>query len=465
MGGVIDFESRSEGGSHFWFTVQAEVIDFEGRPDTSLSMGDARILIVDDNATNRRIVCQHLSSWGCVVGMAADGHKALKELRRASNRGEAYELVLLDQKMPGMTGLELAAHIRRDSDIGGAKLVMLTSVGLALTLEDQAELQINAQLTKPVRRRELRRVLAGAVGLPVEPIQSREEDVEAVTAQTPARRDSEPRILLAEDNPVNQEVATAMLEDIGCQVTVVANGQLAVDSFSRERFDIVLMDCQMPELDGFGATTQIRSLERERNRETPGSAGSSVPIVAVTAHAMEGDRERCLETGMDDYLTKPFSRAGLVEMIEKWLDASAGDGTGAAAAPSAAAARAAAAAEASPSRHGPLDPTALDQLAAISATDGAGLVSRVIRLYLEGSASIGVLIREAAQRGDADELASNAHKLKSSSAEVGAARLSELCRRLEVKGRTNAMTGAVALADDLVAELARVRDALDERLA
>src|SRR5262245_58705984 len=126
-----------------------------------------------------------------------------------------------------------------------------------------------------------------------------------------------PKVLLAEDNPVNQEVATAMLEDIGCVVTVVGNGQLAVEAVEQERFDLILMDCQMPELDGFGATRRIRAWEREQSAH--GQSTPALPIVAVTAHAMEGDRERCLETGMDDHLTKPFSRASLVQMIERWL--------------------------------------------------------------------------------------------------------------------------------------------------
>jgi CheY-like chemotaxis protein len=424
MGGEIDFESRPGGGSRFWFTVPVQVLDADGTLDAVGSMGNARILVVEDNPTNRRIVCQHLSSWGCMVGMAEDAPMALEELHRAARRGEPYHLVVLDMMMPGMTGLELAARIRSEAEIRSSRLVMLTSVGLTLTQQQQAELQIDAQLTKPVRRRELRRILAGSVGTSIEAAETADAAVEASPeSDSPLKRSWAPRVLLAEDNPVNQEVATAMLEDIGCQVTVVANGRLALEALEREPFDIVLMDCQMPELDGFEATAQIRARERGPWREARGLQGP-LPIVAVTAHAMEGDRERCLEAGMDDHLTKPFSRASLAGMIDKWAR-QRGD---AVASPSGAA-------EAAEDRSGEpsaLDPTALDQLAAIPGAEKSGLVARVVSLYLETSYPIGAVIRAAAEAGDAGELSSAAHRLKSSSAEVGALRLSALCKELEV---------------------------------
>jgi len=462
MDGVIDFESRPEGGSRFWFTVPVEVLDFAVKPDAGLSMGDARVLVVDDNATNRRIVCEHLSSWGCAVGMADDAPRALRELRRAALREEPYDLVILDMMMPGMTGLELAAHIRAETEVGEARLVMLTSVGLTLTRQEQAELQIDAQLTKPVRRRELRRILAGAVGSPVEHAPNADDALGSPESGLRGKRKWEPRILLAEDNPVNQEVATAMLEDIGCHVTVVSNGRLAVEAFEREPFDIVLMDCQMPELDGFGATRRIRALERECAKHSQ-ERQPALPIVAVTAHAMEGDRERCLEAGMEDHLTKPFSRANLVEMIERWVSPrSAGPARKLPKEPVENTDEESAGADVRESA--PLDESALDQLAAIPGADESSLVARVISLYLETSYPIGAVIRKAMELGDADEVSSAAHRLKSSSAEVGALRLAELCKQLEVKGRTNALEGAAAMASELERELERVRQALESRV-
>ena len=457
MGGEVDFEARPEGGSHFWFTIPVEVVEFQHAAETGPVLGAGRVLIVDDNATNRRIVCEHLASWGCAVGMAPDGLRALEELRRAALRGEAYELVLLDMKMPGMNGLELAGHIRREYAPSAPRLVMLTSVGLALTPHERSELQIAAQLTKPVRRRELRRVLAGAVRLPIDTVEGQESADERAHAHDAGVRGKagwEPRVLLAEDNAVNQEVATAMLEDIGCRVTVVGHGGLAVDAVECEQFDLVLMDCQMPEIDGFGATRRIRARERAREAQTPGAGSRRLPIVALTAHAMEGDRERCIEAGMDDHLAKPFARANLVEIIERWVDSRAP--------------QPARAAEPQPGAQGSagvqapsgVDPRKLEQLAALPGADASGLVGRVCALYLKTSYPIGALIRIAAERDDAGELASAAHRLKTSSAEVGAMRLVELCKALEVKARTNALEGVAAMAAQLEEELERVRQAL-----
>lgn len=456
MGGEIDFSGNTECGSHFWFTIPVEVIEFEGSGATNLSIGDVRALIVDDNATNRRIVCQHLASWGCVVGMAAEAPQALKEMRRAARRGEPYDLVILDMMMPGMTGLELAEQIRRDPDIGNARLVMLTSVGLAVTQQEQAELHIDAQLTKPVRQRELRRVLAGAVGSPVDADDDLGELVEATEPPPRSRRNWAPKVLLAEDNRVNQEVATAMLEDIGCKIEVVANGRLATEAVQRARYDIVLMDCQMPELDGFGATEQIRSMEVEWLEQSPELG--RLPIVAITAHAMDGDRERCLEAGMDDHLTKPFSRASLVAMIESWVDRANSE---------------TASTESKPANdgmvdeseeHQVIDPSALDELASLPSAESSGLVARVIQLYLESSYPIGKVVRDAAERGDAEELASSAHRLKSSSAEIGAHHASELCKELEVMGRKGELDEALTFAMELEEELERVREALEARI-
>ena len=463
MGGEVDFESRPEGGSHFWFTVPVDVVDFQIAPEVETTLGDVRALIVDDNATNRRIVCQHLGEWGCTVGMAADAPSGLAELRRAADRGEAYDLVLLDMKMPGMTGLELAEQIRREASVGSPRLVMLTSVGLALTAPERAELQICAQLTKPLRRQELRRAVLSAVHL------SDEEQISASAAsESPELRQSthqsgrkwELRVLLAEDNPVNQEVATAMLEDIGCRVTVVSNGALAVQAVARERFDLVVMDCQMPELDGFAATRQIRAFLLQ---ESASSVEPRVlPIVAVTAHAMEGDRKRCLEAGMDDHLTKPFSRASLVGIIEHWVNlprlarASSG-GTE----PEASGRRDVAPAQ---TPTAVLNEAMLNELAAIPGARASGLVSRVIALYLKTSESLAESIRDTARRGDAEELARATHRLASGSAEVGASGLAALCKKVEVKGRARDLAAATDLVPELLAELERVGQALRARV-
>lgn len=468
MEGEIHVESRAGEGSHFWFTVPVEVLDGASGADLGLVLSERRTLIVDDNVTNRRILCQHFGSWGCRVGMAEGASSALEELRRAAGQGEAYELVLLDMMMPGMSGLELARRIRADASIADVTIIVISSVGANLSAEEQSELGIAAHLTKPVRRKELRRVLSASAGrdgvaIPVD------ETGEGAVVQQVLTEDGEPlRLLVAEDNPVNQEVATQMLRGLGCRVEVVQNGLLAVEAVQREPFDIVLMDCQMPELDGIGATRRIRRWEDEGRPGAEDRAGDPrIPIIAVTAHAMHGDRERCLAAGMDDHLTKPFSRERLSAVIQSWLESPrvarmpADSATPAEATP--------AVTGTTPSggegdeQQGPLDPTALDQLAGLPGAGELGLVAQVITIFLDTSYPFGRVIREAAEAGSAQELAFAAHRLKSSSVEVGALRLSKLCGELEERGRSESLDGVVELAIELEEELECVKEALEQR--
>jgi CheY-like chemotaxis protein len=271
-----------------------------------------------------------------------------------------------------------------------------------------------------------------------------------------AERRPEPRpvdaeILIAEDNEVNQEVAIAMLEDLGCRVHAVRNGRLAVESVARRRFDLVLMDCQMPEVDGFEATARIRALEGNRANEA--GRGERLPIVALTAHAMQGDRERCLEAGMDDHLTKPFSRDRLAAVITRWVSGATrttpvpADGTS--------------------RRHDEadpvLDPSALDQIAALSGAAESGLLERVIATYLDRSVPLGSVLREAWQRSDAGSIAGTAHRLKSSSAQLGAVRLARVCDELERAARAPGVdvAGLEPLVTRLEGELVLVGERLE----
>ena len=461
MGGELGLESSPGAGSHFWFIVTLDVVQWESAARINTALAGVRALIVDDNATNRRIVCQHLVACGARVAMAEDGPSALAELRRAAERGEPFELTVLDMMMPGMTGLDVARAIRAEPAIRQVKIVMITSVIVQLTPDEKAVLEIAAHLTKPVRGLELRSVLQRVVG-----------GDGAVTAPAPeelgwrtrGRASRELDILLAEDNAVNQEVATAMLDGLGCRATVVANGRAAVEAVRQNRFDLVLMDCQMPELDGFAATRQIRAWENDqRLHGSPGGAPPTrVPIVAVTAHAMEGDRERCLIAGMDDHLTKPFSSKELTALLARWLPVAAEDairGIESARGPGAAAP---AAAEA-PDDGGVavLDPAALAGLEALPGASESRLVRRVIALFLETSCPLGQVIREACERGDLSEAGRAAHKLKSSSRQIGASQLAALCEALERAARSGDTDGAAESVAQLEQELPRVRRALE----
>ena len=265
------------------------------------------ILVVDDNATNRRIFEETLAGWGARAVLADGGPAALAALRAASARGEPIAAALIDGMMPGMDGFGLAAAIQAEPDpaIAAIPRLLLTSAGRPDDPSACLRLGISAALTKPVRRSDLYNALIHALA-------TAPNSAAAAPLTEPAPVDpSEPhaglRILLAEDHPVNQKVAQRMLERLGHSVLVVGDGRQAVEAHSRSEFDLILMDVQMPEMDGFEALAAIRDVER--------STGRHLPIIALTAHAMKGDRERCLAAGFDDYLAKPIRQAALQSLL------------------------------------------------------------------------------------------------------------------------------------------------------
>jgi CheY-like chemotaxis protein/HPt (histidine-containing phosphotransfer) domain-containing protein len=317
-------------------------------------------------------------------------------------------------------------------------MLLLTS----LATEDEAELResgVELQLTKPVRLAELRRAFEQVAGrLPPAPSPVRESGASALRGL----------LLLVEDNPVNQEVAAAMLEDLGCTVLLASNGREALREIERERPDLVLMDCQMPEMDGFEATRSIRAGEAC-------AGGARLPIVALTANAMQSDRTRCLEAGMDDYLSKPFTREQLAEALERRLP-----GRGAVEA-----APAAPAPEPRPRPAEVLDTAALDRIRALQRSDGPALLRKVIDLYLADSRELLDSLRLAASTADAPGLQRAAHTLKSSSANVGAMGLAERCKELETAARNGAIAGAGEIVHVIESEHRSVCAALEDAAA
>ena len=311
MGGQFGVESIEGQGSNFWFTVcfgqvpPAERIGsapFE--PITGL-----HVLVVDDNQTNCQLLGALLSGWGCYHETAGDGAAALELLRKRA-ADHPFHIALLDYNMPGMDSLELARLIRADADISGTLLVGLTSMGQrgdALTFEQAG---FNAYLTKPIRQQQLYDCLSLLVGRRKQPLHGSENFITGHTVREAHREGL--RILLVEDNQVNQAVALAMLAKAGYRADVAANGREALEALERIAYDLVLMDCQMPEMDGFAATRKLRSPDSTvLNR--------NVPVIAMTANAMSGDRERCMASGMDDYLSKPVKPRELAQMLDKWL--------------------------------------------------------------------------------------------------------------------------------------------------
>jgi signal transduction histidine kinase/DNA-binding response OmpR family regulator len=456
MGGQIDVESAPGQGSRFWFTAAFERCHRQsttGRAAGS-ELAGARVLVVDDNATNREVLCQYLSAEGAACREVESGAVALAMLRAAAGRGEGFDVAVLDMAMPEMDGVELARRIKASPEIAGTPLILLTSIGWEEDGESANAAGFCAYLTKPVRQDDLcnqvMRILnlPGASGAPQLP-------AEDPRAASPAAAVLKARVLLAEDNPVNQEVAREYLDDLGCRVEIVETGVAAVKAFGRAACDLILMDCQMPEMDGLEATRLIREEERRVG------AGERMTIIAVTAYTTPGERERCLDAGMDDYLAKPFDQEELRVMLRRWLpDAAMLDAGPRDAAPQEVAEEACDAAL----DQAVLDQAALDKIRAVDRKTGRGVLSKVIGIYLDHTPAELQALGAAVAREDAAAVAKLAHGLKSSSANLGAQTLAGLLKELEYRGRGESLAEAPALFARIEAEFERVRPALEAEL-
>ena len=312
MGGQIWVESEEGRGSHFHFTVRLQIADQKeirlGSPAPPEMLRGVRVLVVDDNRTNLRILEGMLKRWEMIPLCVERGELALAELASARSEGRAFGLIVADMHMPRMDGFELVEHIREKPELCAATIMMLTSAGHRGDAERCQKLGVSAYLLKPIRQSELREAIAKVLG-------ARQLDgmIPLVTRFSlgDARDRSETlRILVAEDNLVNQRLVVRLLEKRGHRVVVAANGKDALEALERETFDIILMDVQMPEMDGFEATAAIREKEK--------SSGLHQIIVALTAHAMKGDREKCLGAGMDGYLSKPIRPQELDEVLARY---------------------------------------------------------------------------------------------------------------------------------------------------
>jgi signal transduction histidine kinase/CheY-like chemotaxis protein len=314
MGGKMGITSVPGEGSTFWFTAT-----FEKQPTGSIqsptpctTLEKLRVLIVDDNATNRTILSHQLQSWGMIHAEADSGSQALELLRAAAIQGDAYDLALLDLMMPEMNGYELTRLIKADPLIAGMHLVLLTSAGAPAVIS-AARAGIAASLTKPVRQSQLFDCLISvitATTAPADPVKVATAKLVPTATLQAEERISSKLILLAEDNIVNQKVAVRQLRKLGYRADAVANGREALEALSRIPYDLVLMDCQMPEMDGYEATAEIRRRE---------GTYQHTPIVAMTAHALTGDREKSIAAGMDDHISKPVSSQELDRVLNQYL--------------------------------------------------------------------------------------------------------------------------------------------------
>jgi two-component system sensor histidine kinase/response regulator len=431
MGGSIWVESEPNKGSTFHFIVH---VGLQSQPvhapvvEEMADLQDLPLLVVDDNATNRRILEETVLQWGMKPTVVDSGRAALAAMEVAHNVGRPFQLVLTDCMMPEMDGFQLAERIGQDSRLKAATIIMLTSAGERGDASRCVSLGISAYLLKPIKQSELLFTLSKVLQGPPSP-----ETQSLITRHSIRESRRRLRILLAEDNPVNQKVAAKMLERMGHTVLIAENGTEVLGALEKQSFDLILMDIQMPEVDGFEATRSIR----ERERDT----GEHLPIVAMTAHAMKGDKERCLQAGMDSYIAKPINVQQLFETIESlFQDRQAAD---------------------EPSERPAAAGDALDTTKILERIGGdRELLRELAALFVGDCPRMLSDIQDAVRDGNAEALQKAAHALKGSVSNFGAEAAVQVAFRLEMMGRNQDMTDATQALKELEQEIGRVREGL-----
>jgi PAS domain S-box-containing protein len=415
MGGRIWVESELGEGSRFHFTANLKVQKVATRtivPRDPTTLADMRVLVVDDNATNRHILVKMLESWRMAPTVADSGAKAMVTLTESKGIGRTFPLILLDAQMPEMDGFALAEYIKRHPSFRAATIMMLSSAGQRGDAMRCRELGVAAYLTKPVRQTELMDAILTALGTRAKS----EAKPALVTRHTLRESQNRLRVLLAEDNAVNQLVALRLLERCGHTVTVAANGKKALEALEKGAYDAILMDVQMPEMNGWEATRAIREKER--------TTGGRIPIIAMTAHAMKGDDERCFAAGMDDYLTKPIRTEELIAALEK-VGASK-------------LAKEVRLDRATVSR----EAQSVDMAAALERLGGdRGLYYELVDVFKKECPGVEAEIRRAIDDRDARTLERSAHTLRGSSSNLGALGVSDAALELEKLARSGKLDG------------------------
>jgi len=457
MGGQIGVQSRKDEGSLFWFTAELEVCEPTVSPASALlaELRGLKVLVVDDNAASRQILSEQLASWGLTSETAFSGQEALKLLGRHTAEGHPFRLVLLDSQMPEMGGLELSRAIRQDGQIHPNVRVIMTLIDAPIDPPLLAEAGIQTCLTKPVRQSRLFDVIADAMARSTgrQPLSPASEPSQNNYTLPRACRSG--LILLAEDNEVNQELAAEVLRVAGHEFRIARNGIEAVDALMKQRFDLVLMDCQMPEMDGMEATRLIR--QKEQLGMVFSRFSPRLPIIALTANAISGDRERCLEAGMDGYLAKPLVPQEMLKAIDTYLPSEAPLGA---------------------TLVEPLAPPPMPVLPAADGQDAIhlpellqrcmnkeDLVARVLQKFLPQSQEVLDGLRESLQAGRDKDAARGAHTLKGMAANLAAHKLKQAAASLEECCLAGASDTAAPLVEQVRRELECCRRAVQEILA
>ena len=425
LGGDLRVESEPGQGSTFSFTARFDEA-LRPAPAGSRALEGRRVLVVDDNATNRRVLGEQLEHWGLRPVAVAGAHEGLATLREAARSGQPFEVAVLDLVMPGTPGLELARQIRQEPALADVALLLLSS-DRSVSPDEVEEAGVQAALGKPVRHAELRATLLSLVG--------------ATAAPEAAHRAAGPglglHVLVVEDNRVNQLVATGILEHLGCTVDVASDGLAAVARLTAPHdYDAVLMDCRMPRLDGFDATRQVREREPDDRH---------VPIIAMTASALEGERERCLAAGMDDYLTKPVDAAAIERVLLRWTRGEPEDRPESPPGPAVA--------------DGVLDTERIEMLDGL-VKDGVSFFQRTAASFTSRIPGQLAAIRDALDRDNANGLLTSAHLVKGSALNLGLPRVARAAQELEALGIAGTTAGSGPLLTDLTAEVDLAVEAL-----
>ena len=445
MRGEIGVESEPGQGSAFWCTVRLEAdpepAERDGDPDDFSALSGARILGVDDNATNRIIVKAYLGRYGSHVDTACDGRSGIEMLLAARDAGMPYQLVVFDMLMPGMDGVEFARQVRTLGGFETLPLIMASSLSERGQIEQARAVGVNRRLTKPLRQLQLVECVRDLLRAPAR-VRTPAPRTTRVTPEKPRLDAASVRVLVAEDNPVNQRLVRTQLGKLGLRPDIVANGREAVEAMSRAPYDVILMDCRMPEMNGLDATIAIRKAEGGQRR---------CQIIAMTANALDSDRRRCLEAGMDDYLAKPLHLDDLRDAVERALER-----------------RSPRLVDANETiedimpleagEEGALRLDVLDALRGDLVAPGEGNeFQEIVDLFLGNAQRNCIAVRDALARGDRQSLELAAHSLKGSSSTMGAVRMAALCASLEEIGHSGTLDRAAPLVDRLDTELTLVQ--------
>ncbi|HUR44251.1 MAG TPA: response regulator, partial [Candidatus Saccharimonadales bacterium] len=440
MHGEMGVESNPGKGSTFWFTLPLERSTAgteEHRNFESGNLAGLRVLVVDDNPSHRDILRRQLGSWKISETQACDGPETLQVLRGAAAAGQPYNLVLLDMDMKKTDGLSLAEEIKKETELAGTRLLVMTPLGQRLDAAVMQSIGISACLAKPIRQSRLFdcmvEVMSGSGTSTVLPMDSGTDDPRSRPAPlSPVSV----RILIAEDNMVNQRLALRQLKKLGYNAEAVGNGKEVLEALQRIPYDIILMDCQMPEMDGYEVTRRIRSSDASGTRK-------AVPyVIALTANALQGDREKCFAAGMNDYLTKPLHLNELEGVLEKaMLMVPAGSR------------------QEVPER-AVLDMAIIAGLRDLREPGQPDPLKELIELFLKDAKPRIEKMRQAKEQKDAATLASAAHTLKGSASNLGAKGLAALCSNLEKAGKANELTEAANILLDVTSEFQSVEKAL-----